>query len=429
MKILSKRSYNTIYTYLTKEFLFSFLVSFLFFFVIFFVNQILLLAERILSNRIPLGYVLRLILCTFPSILALSFPFATLVGSLMALGNLSAQKEILAMECAGIPLRTLSRPILLVGIVFCFISFYINDYLLPLGAVHYRRISREIFSAMPSLELEPYSVKFIDNKVVVTSDVQDNRFGPILIIENGRKNDRNLIMAPSGYFENHPDKLGNFSIMLEDVEEHAINNRDRTVQTYTRAELLALNFLFSSLQGLSGLSPQEIRSFDLIKQIREKQEVFDGEFQRWEERVAKAEEELKAAEEKLLEENLDEHEKSKRQKTVDNLSANVTSLRESVPRDRTLDQWKMEYFQKFAIPFSCFPFVLIAFPLGVVSRRSGRAVGFLIGLFLAFLYWAFLIMGRNLTMRSGISPFLSIWTANILLTGVGAVLYIKKVRL
>ena len=424
-----KRRYRTIHLYLTKEFLFSFLVSFLFFFIIFFVNQILLLAERILSNRIPIKYVLKLILCTFPSILALSFPFATLVGALMALGNLSSQKEILAMECAGISLKTLSVPLIAVGIVFCFISFYINDYLLPLGAVHYRRISREIFTAMPSLELEPYSVKFLDNRIVVTSDVDDNRFGPILIIENGRQNDRTLILSPSGHFENHPDKLGNFSIIMDDVEEHTVDNRDRMTQTYTRAELLSLNFLFSALGGLSGLSPQEIRSVDLLAQIREKQEVFNGELKRWEDRLEKAEDDLTEAR-TLLEtgEETPPGEQDTLAERVGNLEANLKAVEDSRPRDRTLDQWKMEFYQKFAIPFSCFPFVLLAFPLGVVSRRSGRAVGFLIGLFLAFLYWAFLIMGRNLTMRSGVSPFFSIWSANILLSLVGIFLYRKRTK-
>jgi lipopolysaccharide export LptBFGC system permease protein LptF len=86
----------------------------------------------------------------------------------------------------------------------------------------------------------------------------------------------------------------------------------------------------------------------------------------------------------------------------------------------------MEYYQKFAIPFSCLPFVLLAFSLGTFNRRSGGSAGFLLGIFLAFFYWAFLIMGRNLTMRSGFPPFLSIWAANIILTLLGLILLYQK---
>lgn len=382
-----KRRFNTIQLYILKEFLFSFLVAFLFFFIIFFVNQILLLAERILSSRIPLMYVLKLLLCTFPSILALTFPFATLVGALMGLGNMASQREILAMECIGISMGRISLPIVAVGIVFAFISFYINDYLLPLGAVHYRRISREIFTAMPSLELEPYSVKIIDNRIVVTSEVEKNEFGPILIIENGSRNDRIVTTAPRGAFENHPDRLGNFSINLDLVTQHSIDNRQKREQVFTRADRMSLNFLFSSITGTAGLSPQELRSTDLLEDIRRKEQAYQRK-----------------------------------------LAESPPPEGEDPPRNRTLDQYRMEYFQKFAIPFSCLPFVLLAFPLGAVYRRSGRSVGFLIGIVFAFLYWAFLIMGRNLTLRSGFPPFLSIWAGNIVLTLTGIVLYIRKVR-
>jgi lipopolysaccharide export system permease protein len=392
-KKLLKRSYRTIQVYLFKDFLFSFTVAFLFFFIIFFVNQILLLAERVLASHIPMGYVLKLILCTFPSIMALSFPFATLVGALMSLSNLSARREILAMESVGISMVGLSIPLLVVGIFFSLISFYINDYLLPLGAVQYRRISREIFTKMPSLELEPYSIKMIDNRIVITSDVNKNRFGSILIIENGTRNDRTIISAPEGEFENHPDRLGNFSINMYHVEQHSVDNRERTHQLYTVADKTSLNFLFSSLTGTAGISPQEMTSRDLLIDIRIKEEAF-------------------------------EREKANLSLTAED--SGLESIKE--PRNRTLDQYKMEYYQKFAIPFSCLPFVLLAFSLGTFNRRSGGSAGFLVGIFLAFFYWAFLIMGRNLTMRSGFPPFLSIWAANIILTLLGLILYIRKIR-
>ena len=71
--------------YVVQEFLFSFLVAFLFFFFIFFVNQLLVMAEEIFSKKVPFWDVLRFILYSLPSILALSFPFGCLLGALMVL--------------------------------------------------------------------------------------------------------------------------------------------------------------------------------------------------------------------------------------------------------------------------------------------------------------------------------------------------------
>ena len=67
--------------YIVKELTLYFLVCFLFFFMIFFVNQILLLAEQILKQRVPFADVARLMLYCLPGVISQSAPFATLVGS------------------------------------------------------------------------------------------------------------------------------------------------------------------------------------------------------------------------------------------------------------------------------------------------------------------------------------------------------------
>ncbi|MCA1949961.1 MAG: LptF/LptG family permease, partial [Treponema sp.] len=43
----------TLFRYIFSEAAFSFFVAFLFFFFIFFINQLLLMAEEILSKRVP----------------------------------------------------------------------------------------------------------------------------------------------------------------------------------------------------------------------------------------------------------------------------------------------------------------------------------------------------------------------------------------
>ena len=93
-----KRGYWCIQTYITKEFIFSFIVAFFFFFFIFFINQLLLLAEQILSKKVPILDVIMLIVYSLPSIISITFPFASLVGALMAIGRFSSDNEILAMQ-------------------------------------------------------------------------------------------------------------------------------------------------------------------------------------------------------------------------------------------------------------------------------------------------------------------------------------------
>ncbi|MDR2370598.1 MAG: LptF/LptG family permease, partial [Treponema sp.] len=143
-----------IFKYITGETMFSFLVSFLFFFFIFFVNQLLLMAQEILTKRVPLGQVALLVLYAFPSIIAMSAPFASLVGTLMTVGRLTSDNEILVMLSSGLSYRNIFLPAIVVGFVISLISFVANDVLLPAGTVQFSRLYRRILVATPALELE-----------------------------------------------------------------------------------------------------------------------------------------------------------------------------------------------------------------------------------------------------------------------------------
>jgi lipopolysaccharide export system permease protein len=97
--------------------------------------------------------------------------------------------------------------------------------------------------------------------------------------------------------------------------------------------------------------------------------------------------------------------------------------------DRTLQIYWIEYFKKFSIPFACLVFVVFAFPVGLFTKRSGRAVGFGIGLLVSVLYWSMLIAGQTLGMQQpDISPFLSMWGPNFVVLVIGILVFALRFR-
>ena len=122
------RRYRTISLYVIREVLSSFIIAFLFFFFIFFVNQLLLMAENILSRKVPLDNVLLIVVYSLPIIITYALPFGTLVGSLMAVGDLAASQQILAFRSAGISLLRIFLPVLLLGIALSVVAFIFNDF-------------------------------------------------------------------------------------------------------------------------------------------------------------------------------------------------------------------------------------------------------------------------------------------------------------
>jgi lipopolysaccharide export system permease protein len=90
--------------------------------------------------------------------------------------------------------------------------------------------------------------------------------------------------------------------------------------------------------------------------------------------------------------------------------------------DRNLQLHQLEFHKKFSIPFSCLVFVLFAFPTGMLARRSGRAVGFGLGLLVSTLYWGMLFVGHTLGIRLQVPPLLAMWLPNAVILAAGAAL-------
>jgi len=89
---------------------------------------------------------------------------------------------------------------------------------------------------------------------------------------------------------------------------------------------------------------------------------------------------------------------------------------------RQINRYGVEINKKFAIPFSCVIFVLLGAPLAIRSGRKGMAmsIGFSILSFLV--YYVFLNAGEKLADRRLMSPWLSMWLANIVFLVVALIL-------
>ncbi len=92
------------------------------------------------------------------------------------------------------------------------------------------------------------------------------------------------------------------------------------------------------------------------------------------------------------------------------------------PLDRTLQAYLLEFHRKFASPLSCLVFVVFAFPAGLLARRSGRTLGFALGIVMSGLYWAMLIVSYRFGARASFSPLLAMWLPNVVVLAAGTTL-------
>jgi lipopolysaccharide export system permease protein len=106
-------------------------------------------------------------LVTMPSFLGLMLPLTLLISLLFALGQLHRANELTAMRAAGVGFLRLTRPIWLVGVLCCGLSWWLNATVVPWSVAESRQLN-DNFQFRAQAQLPP------DRRGAVTSVAFDN---------------------------------------------------------------------------------------------------------------------------------------------------------------------------------------------------------------------------------------------------------------
>jgi len=362
--------------YLFKDLFLYFLVSFFFFFMIFFVNQILLIVEDLLAKSAPFADVMRIMVYSLPFIIAQSAPFATLVGFLMSLGGMMSSNEILIFRAAGFSFFRILLPVALLGLFISIASFFVNDYLLPLGQIHYNKLMREIVNSTPTIELESNSVKRLDTSSIVIGDVKGNTVSDLVIFDSKDDTDR-VIAAGESVLVGAKEEGVLMQFDMKDASILSIDATNRNNYDVLTSGRTVMNVFDSAFLGNYSRSAREMTTYDLTRTIRD----------------------MKA-------------EKSDNPSTI-----------------KKINLWVMEWHKKFAIPFGSIFFAFLAFSIAFLfGKHNGQMIGLFLGIVICVLYWAVQIVGQLMVTKVGLNAFWCIWTPNIVIGLVGFIFMLALLR-
>lgn len=352
---------HVLFRYLMKELFLYFFVSFLFFFMIFFVNQILLVAESILKQRVAVSDVMRLIVYSLPMIIAQSAPFATLVGFLMCLGRLASENEILILRACAQSYLVILKPVLILGLLISLASFFVNDYLLPLGKINYNKLYFSIIMSNPSVALEPNSIKRTNDKTLVIGDVSGENVSDLVFFDNDSDGRARIIVAQGSSVKKSLEPGVLMKIVMGGANLLMFDRSSKNDYDILFSESLELNVFESTfLDDNRIVQPGEMTSYDLYKKIDE-----------------------------------------------------IKKDDETPPK--TINRYNLEMSKKFSIPFGSIFFAFFALPFALLfGKHNGQTIGLIIGLFVAVLYWAVSLVGQIFSSRSGFYGSLTMWIPNLL---------------
>ena len=86
---------------------------------------------------------------------------------------------------------------------------------------------------------------------------------------------------------------------------------------------------------------------------------------------------------------------------------------------------RLEFHRRLALPFSCFVFTLLAMPLGIQNRRSGKASGFSLSIGILLLYYITLSAFQTLGEKGILAPLPAGWGPNLLFLALAVYLFQK----
>ena len=109
-------------------------------------NTLFPLIEQIVRNGIPPLIVARLIAFNIPILIPLTLPPGVALASAWAVNRLARDSEVTVIRMAGVPLRRLFLPIILVGLLSSVASFLVGDRVVPPAWREFQKTQSQMFA-------------------------------------------------------------------------------------------------------------------------------------------------------------------------------------------------------------------------------------------------------------------------------------------
>lgn len=435
-----------LYRYIIKEHIFPFFSSLSIIVFLFVMQQAVYLLDKIISKGLDPIIVLEVFVIQLGWIIALAIPMAILTSTLMTFGRMSGDNEITSIKASGQSLIPLMVPVFSAATVLGVFLVFFNDNILPDANHRTANLISDISRKKPAAFIEPgVLIRDFTGYTIYTDDV-DSKSGflrGIKIFSDMPDQDPSITMADSGLIRMTPDQQY-LEMTLFNGESHSTprNNKDDYFVVRFKKQIVSIKNVNSDFErtNSSYRSDREKSSAMMLDDIREFKNsnvVYNKEFSAFIDSIESSIRKIDT----IVHSQPDSAKVITKSLTFDKWVASVEPSRPAVTNalqehnnffDRIfrrihsnnilISQYMVEVHKKLSIPAACLVFVLIGAPLGIMARRGGVAVGASYSLFFFILNWIFLLSGESMADKMKISPFLAMWSGNILIAICGIIL-------
>ena len=395
------------------------------------------------------------------TLIPLSLPLATLLASMMTLGTLGENNELLAIKAAGISLKRVLVPLICASAVISVGAFFISNDLIPVAYNKIFTLRDDIGRTKEEIKI-PTGTFYdgIDGYVLRVDSRNDDTgmmYGVMVYNHTGKKGNTSLTLADSAMMKMTEDKKALTFTLFSGGNYEETNTRkfrDTTLQlqkidfqkqslviplenyAFQKSEdtrfddevksmnLKQLEHSQDSIGGLAGTTRQDqLKTLTRDRTIR-----FNSQLD-----TAKKTSITSGFDYAAIEKEFDIDDEIKfRQQALNSVNEYISTLttfsRETYHYNFLLRRIDVEILKKFALAIACFIFFFIGAPLGALIRKGGLGTPALLSVLFFVLYWVIDITGTKLANDGAVSAGMGVFISSYVLFPLGMFLTYKAIN-
>lgn len=388
------------------------------------------------------------------SLIPLALPLAVLLSSIMTLGALAENNELMSAKAAGIPLYKVLRPLIGFIILVSIGAFFFSNHAIPYANLKFKSLLYDIRQQKPALDiLEGVFYGGIDNySIRIGKKHDDDRSIEDVLIYDHSDQAGNIIVIRANHGEMFTSDDGDWLILrlFEGTRYEEVHQGRRRAENFPHNRMsfqqYQLQFDLSGFQ--MGRSDESLfkSSYGMLN-IRQLEEHIDSSHSKLEKKLRRlkhytrpyftyqrdsafAEREFKEIQVDTLRDFIDVFPTNKQAGVLDRAKAQASSIKSIYGSNiyeisefrRMMQRYKIEWHRKFTLSFACLLLFLIGAPLGAIIRKGGLGMPAVVSIILFIIYHVMSITGEKFSKQFVATAFEGMWTPIFILFPFGIIL-------
>ncbi len=151
---------------------------------VFLLGNLIQLTHLVINKGVSVSIIAKVFILYVPVLLGYTLPIACLVAVILGFSRLSVENEILAIRANGIHLTKLLLPLFFVGLIFSLLSFILNDRVIPYAHFEQRKMLKELGAKNPTALLEPgVFINSFEKQILFIHKIDGNKLSNVTIYQ------------------------------------------------------------------------------------------------------------------------------------------------------------------------------------------------------------------------------------------------------